>query len=72
MKGDSKTEIDLLIEISKKLDILIGSLLIQDKERNDQIKILANNGFSNSEIGKMLGIPKGTVDSIRAKFKKGK
>jgi Holliday junction resolvasome RuvABC DNA-binding subunit len=72
MKGKEKTEKQILMEISKKLDNLIGVIAIQGKSRDEQIKVLVSLGFSNAEISKITGVPKGTVDTIRAKIKKGK
>ena len=69
---NQKNEIDLLIEISEKLDNLISLLLVQGKEKEEQIQILVNRAFSNSRISQLLGIPKGTVDTIRAKQSKKK
>ncbi|GAH41903.1 unnamed protein product, partial [marine sediment metagenome] len=57
-------------EISSKLGDLISIFAVQGKEKEEQIKIMVNNEYSNSKISKLLGIPKGTVDSIRASFKK--
>ena len=62
----------ILNEISTKLDKLIAITVIQGKERDTQIRILASLGVSNSEISKLIGIPKGTVDRIRAGFNKRK
>jgi DNA-directed RNA polymerase specialized sigma24 family protein len=70
MPIEQKTERDLLLEISKKLDRLIGILAIQGKDRDEKIRILVSLGFSNSEISRLIGVPKGTVDSIRAKGRK--
>jgi hypothetical protein len=70
MAKKEKTEKDLLVEISKKLDSLIGIMATQGKDRDEKINILASLGFSNSEISKLIGVPKGTVDSVRAKSKK--
>ena len=66
----TSSEIELLKEISSKLDDLIAIFVVQGKEKEEQIKIMVNNGYSNSKISKLLVIPKGTVDSIRASFKK--
>lgn len=66
----SKSDTDLLSEISQKLDQLIAVIAIQGKEKNDQIKILASLGLSNSNIANLIGIPKGTVDRIRASLNK--
>lgn len=64
-----KSEIELLSEINTKLDDLISLFLIQGKEKNTQINILVKRGYSNNAISKMLGMPKGTVDGIRARNK---
>lgn len=63
-------QIDYLADINDKLDTIVALLKINGKERDDQIKILVNMEFSNSQISKLLDIPKGTVDTIRAKQKK--
>lgn len=65
-----KSDIELLTEISTKLDYLVALMATQGKERDDQIKILVGQGFSNGIVSKLLGIPKGTVDMVRAKKKK--
>lgn len=69
-KTKEKSDVELLSEISSKLDYLIALMATQGKERDDQVKILVGQGFSNSIIAKLLGIPKGTVDMIRARKKK--
>ena len=68
--SNQSTELTVLLEISKKLDDLITLFAVQGKERDDQIKIMVSKGYSNSQISVLLGIPKGTVDSIRAKQSK--
>lgn len=70
VKTKEKSDVELLSEISTKLDYLIALMATQGKERDDQIKILVGQGFSNSMVAKLLGIPKGTVDMIRARKKK--
>lgn len=65
-------EIDILSEISKKLDRLIALTAIDGKERDNQISILSSLGYTNVEISIFTGIPKGTVDVIRAKQNKEK
>lgn len=65
-------EIDLLSEINIKLEKLVGLFAIQGKGKEDQVFVLASLGFSNSEISTLTGIPKGTVDGIRAKKKKAR
>lgn len=48
-------------EITKKLDTIIALLAIQNKERDEQVKILRSLGFSSREIEKITGIPSSTV-----------
>jgi hypothetical protein len=62
----------LLKEISKKLDTLIALMASQGKSRDEQIHILSSLGFTNVEISQLIGVPKGTIDGIRAKKKKKK
>ncbi len=66
------TEADILSRIEDKLDDLITLLIIQGKEKEEQIKIMVGREYSNSQIADLLGIPKGTVDGIRAGFAKSK
>jgi hypothetical protein len=70
MVQKGKNEIALLSEISQKLDKLIAIMASRDLKRDDKIKMLASSGFSNSEISNYTGIPKGTVDTARAKLTK--
>ena len=65
-----KTELEHLSDIAQKLDTLIGICASQGKPKEDQIKVLVSLGFTNTQISQMIGIPKGTVDVIRAKMKK--
>lgn len=69
MKNDI-SDFELLKEISNKLSQLIDIIPLQGKEKDEQIKLLVNKGYSNGDISYLLGIPKGTIDSIRASFKK--
>jgi len=69
MAKNDKTEKQILEEISNKLSKLIALSAIQGKAKVEQIKILTTLEFSNSEISKLTGIPKGTIDSTRAKLK---
>ncbi|MCK4520957.1 MAG: hypothetical protein KAU20_00150 [Nanoarchaeota archaeon] len=64
-----KNEVGLLQDINKKLDILIALTATQGKERDDKVITLVGLRYTNVDIGKFLGIPKGTVDMIRAKKK---
>lgn len=73
MKENSvKSDNELLQEISSKLSELIAVIGMNGKEKDLQVKYLTDMGFSNSEISRLVGIPKGTVDYIRASFKKKK
>lgn len=67
-----KSEIDLLVEISAKLDRLIGVFFTQGKSQAEQVKILTSQGFSNSEISGLMGKPKGTIDWLRTRGVKKK
>lgn len=69
MSKSEKENTTYLSEISEKLDYIIALLMVNGKERNEQIKVLVEMNFTNSKISKILGIPKGTVDSVRAKQK---
>lgn len=71
MPKQEKTEKHLLMEISEKLDKLLGVIAIRGKNKYEQVKVLASLGFTNKEISDLTAIPKGTVDGIRAKSKKG-
>ena len=67
-----RNELEILTRIEDKLDDLITLLIIQGKDKEEQIKIMVAREYSNSQIAELLGIPKGTVDGIRAGFAKGK
>ena len=47
--------------ILKKLDTIIGLLAIQGHDEDRKVHILKSLGFSYNEIGKLTGIPKGTL-----------
>ena len=64
------TELDVLKDISGKLDDLIALVGVQGKDKEEQIMILVEKGYTNSEMAELLGIPKGTIDTIRANAKK--
>lgn len=66
------TQIDLLKEISRKLDYLLTILYVQGKEKEEQVEIMTNKGYTNREIADLLGMPKGTVDWTRVQLKKKK
>ncbi len=72
MKTKQKNELDLLQEINNKLDMLVALTAAQGKDRDEQIRTLAGLSFTNADISRLLGIPKGTVDVVRAKKKSGK
>lgn len=65
-----KSDNELLQEISDKLSELTAVVAIRDMEKNAQVSYLVSAGFSNSDIARIIGIPKGTVDGIRASAKK--
>ncbi len=55
------TEIDLLSDISIKLDKLIALIAIQGKSEQKQASILKSLGFTYKEISNLTGIPEGTL-----------
>jgi hypothetical protein len=65
--NSERTEGELLLEISHKLDILIGMTAIQGKEPKAQIKILTKLGLSSREIGGLLNIHPDSVRHSRSK-----
>lgn len=63
-------EIDLLSDISAKLDKLIALFAIQGKPEDKQASILKSLGFTYKEISGLTGIPEGTLkfrDHVRRK-----
>ena len=66
----NKTEIELLIEINDRLKDLTSIIAISNKDLDAQISYLVMQGYSNSEISLLLGVPKGTIDTKREKKKK--
>ena len=50
MGKNKNNEIHLLQQISTKLDTLIAVTAIQNKERDNQIKILVSLGYTNKQI----------------------
>jgi Holliday junction resolvasome RuvABC DNA-binding subunit len=69
-KNQDKTEKEILLEISVKLDKLIGVMATQGKSKEEQVKVLVALGFSNSEISGLTAMPRGTVCTIRANLRK--
>jgi hypothetical protein len=67
-----KSDNELLVEISTKLSELIAIIGIANKEKSEQVKYLINLKFSNSAIARLLGLPIGTVSSIRNNLNKKK
>jgi DNA-directed RNA polymerase specialized sigma24 family protein len=55
-----KSEIQLLSEINRKLDILIAAVSSQDKEKIPQAKLLRKQ-FKPAEIADILGTTPNTV-----------
>lgn len=64
------TEIQLLQEISSKLDKLIAVFSIQGKEESKQIEILISQGLTYKHASEILGIPEGTIKSYFHRKKK--
>jgi len=66
-------ELLILKEISIKLDHLIkinALSVIKDKTMTDQIGILAELGFKNPEIAKIVGTTSDSVKAMKSQYKK--
>jgi Holliday junction resolvasome RuvABC DNA-binding subunit len=70
MKVQDKTEKQILLEISEKLDKMLAVTAVQGKSKEEQIKILVALGYSNTEISELTAIPLGTVCRLRANMAK--
>lgn len=58
-------------EVLRKLDIIIGLLAVQNKDKDEQIRVLHDLEFTSKDISKITGIPEGTIGRIRStKLKK--
>ena len=58
-------------EIVEKLDIIIGLLATQGKEKDEQIRILTSLDFTTKKISKLTGIPERSIRRIKStKLKK--
>jgi len=58
-------------EIIEKLDTIIGLLAIQNKEKDDQIRILYSLGFTSAKIGMLTGMNAASIRRIKStKLKK--
>lgn len=68
----NKTEIELLEEISTKLDRLMGVIAIQGKDTQTQARILRSIGLTLKDASTLLGIPEGTLKSWEHKTRKEK
>lgn len=59
------TELDLLREISHKLDVLAGIIAAQGKQPSAQIEILTRAGLTSPEIGALLNMHADSVRRLR-------
>ena len=64
------SELELLQQLNLKLDQLIAITAIQGRKKDEQIRYLVNCGYSNGQIATLLALPKGTIDTLRAKLKR--
>lgn len=55
------TELELLTEISSKLDHVIALMVIAGKEQDNQIKILREFGHDWPTVGKFIGLKPDTA-----------
>lgn len=61
-----------LMQINENLKKLTDFFVSKDLDEDSKLKFFVNKGYSNSEIAELFGVPKGTIDSRRAKLKKNK
>lgn len=54
--SEPKSERELLEEISRKLDKVIGGLAIMGKGQNDQIRVFRSLNLDWGDIGNMVGL----------------
>jgi len=69
VKKKEKTELELLNEISRKLDLLIAAVASTNKERNAQAKLLTKQ-FKPFEIAEILGTTPNAVRLLLHKSRK--
>src|SRR5450759_763788 len=65
------TELELLEQISSKLDHITAVLAAQGKERDKQIDILSAGGCDSALIGTIVGITAGAVRMHRTRTQRG-
>ena len=73
MKDKTSLELIVLKEISVKLDHLIkisAMTSLKDKSMTDQIGFLAELGFKNPEIAKIVGTSVDSVKTMKSQYKK--
>jgi hypothetical protein len=58
---------ELLAEISHKLDMLMGVVVIQGKDAQSQVSILTKIGLSGPEIGALLEKSSDAVRQLRVR-----
>jgi len=72
-KKKEKTEKELLIEISQKLDKIIGILACSSiKEPKDKVPLLKNLGFTIEDTANITGLTINVVKKERSKLKDSK
>lgn len=65
-----KTERELLQDINKRLDKLIGIVAIQGKPQNQQIEILDGLGFDSKTAGLYVGLSADAVRQRKSQLKR--
>lgn len=65
----ARTEVELLTEISAKLDRVVAVLAAQGKDRATQIDVLSSAGCDSAFIGTLLGITAGAVRKHQSRRK---
>jgi hypothetical protein len=62
-----RSEMELLAEISHKIDMLMGVIAIQGKNAQTQVSILTKIGLSGPEIGVLLDKSPDAVRHLRVR-----
>lgn len=65
-----KTELELLTEISERLNKILGLLAIDGKGQNQQIEILSGLGFDSKTTGLFVGLSSDAVRQRKSQLKR--
>ncbi len=63
----ARTDVELLAEITSKLDRVVSVLAAQGKDRDTQIDILSGAGCDSAFIGTVVGLTAGAVRTYQSR-----